>query len=441
MISSKNDDTLFSSYLDSIFLLSNSPNTVNTYKSGLNHFKKFTEQNYQLTVNKLVSSVKDGSHDVYRVFSEYVIYLDKLGKKPKSIKLWAGAVKGYLRHEGIKIYTEDFRQLVRLPKPRRQREEPLTKEIMLRLLRNLPVKLQTVVLVAVASGMRIGEMVQLRISDVDFGSNPTRIQIRAEITKTKEARETYLTSEATIALKDYLSRFFGRKEGETNETIKNQIIFGRTILVKRAKDENKPSTELRKKDSELRCTPAFIAQNSLATSLKLHIKKIPELNRSNENGRKMIHFHAFRKFFRTAVGNAVNRDYAEALMGHHFYLDTYYNLPAEKQLEMYLQAEPSLTLSDYSKIEEKQKEFEKEYLAVKQFIQKHFVGFPEFEKINDLVKEEVEPEKLKYNVSCTECKKFLGQSRSMQEGKLMQQVHKQECSIISKHNRYLDNVV
>jgi len=432
MISSKNDDTLFSSYLSSMFIISNSPNTVNTYKVGLNHFKKFVEQNCQLTINELVSSIKDGKQDVYRILSDFVGYLHSQGKAPKTIKLIAGAVKGYLRYEGIKIYTEDFRQLVRLPKPRRQREEPLTKEIILRLLRNLPVKLQTVVLVAVASGLRIGEIVQLRISDIDFNSNPTRIQVRAEITKTKETRETYITSEATIALKDYLSRFFGWKEGEKNETIKNQIIFGRTILVKRAKDENKPSTELRKKDSELRCTPAFIAQNSLATSLKLHIKKIPELNRLNENGRKMIHFHAFRKFFRTTVGNAVNRDYAEALMGHHFYLDTYYKLPAEKQREMYLQAEPSLTLSDYSKIEEKQKEFEKEYLAVKQFIQKYFVGFPEFEKINNLVKEETESEKPKYNVSCPNCKKFLGQSKSMSEGKLMQQAHKQECFIISK---------
>jgi len=108
MISSKNDDTLFSSYLSSIFIISNSPNTVNTYKVGLNHFKKFVEQNRQLTINELVSSIKDGKQDVYRMFSDFIGYLHNQGKAPKTIKLIAGAVKGYLRHEGIKIYTEDF---------------------------------------------------------------------------------------------------------------------------------------------------------------------------------------------------------------------------------------------------------------------------------------------------------------------------------------------
>jgi len=51
------------------------------------------------------------------------------------------------------------------------------------------------------------------------------------------------------------------------------------------------------------------------------------------------------------VGNAVGRDFAEALMGHGFYMDTYYQLPEDKKIEMYLDAEPYLTISDYKSIE------------------------------------------------------------------------------------------
>ena len=98
------------------------------------------------------------------------------------------------------------------------------------------------------------------------------------------------------------------------------------------------------------------AVNCLDHSLKRTLRKMPELDRKNENSRSLIHFHSFRKFFRTTVGEAVSRDFAEALMGHHFYLDTYYTLSDDKKTEMYLKAEPFLTISDFTKIEKNLKE-------------------------------------------------------------------------------------
>jgi len=38
-------------------------------------------------------------------------------------------------------------------------------------------------------------------------------------------------------------------------------------------------------------------------------------------------------------------------MGHGFYMDTYYQLPEEKKSQMYLEAEPHLTISDTKSIE------------------------------------------------------------------------------------------
>ncbi|TLX82293.1 MAG: hypothetical protein E6L00_04290 [Thaumarchaeota archaeon] len=117
--------------------------------------------------------------------------------------------------------------------------------------------------------------------------------------------------------------------------------------------------------TQRRSTSYLVAEQSLAHTLRGYLRKVPELNVKDENGRNVFHYHNFRKFFRTTVGNVVNRDFAEALIGHHFYLDTYYNLPPEKKLEMYQKAEPYLTISDYTKIEkdlktmsEKQRELE-----------------------------------------------------------------------------------
>lgn len=51
---------------------------------------------------------------------------------------------------------------------------------------------------------------------------------------------------------------------------------------------------------------------------------------------------------RTVVENACGRDFAEAMIGHKFYLSTYYNLSEAQKKELYLKAEPYLTISNYA---------------------------------------------------------------------------------------------
>jgi len=356
-------------YLDSVFLVSHSHHTVNSYRSGLNQFLRFVDESYDCSINEIISKIKLDVLDAYQVLKEFTIFLDKQGKRPATIKLWLTVVKGYFRHNSIKIYSEDFRQFVKIPKDVITREEPLTKEIITRLLRNVPAKLQTIILVAIASGMRIGEIVQIKISDIDFSTKPTKIRIRAKTTKTRESRETFLTGEATIALKDYLRRYYGWKVEQTNENLQDQIIFGRT--------------KIKKQNSELKHSPVIVTENVLITSLKTHIKKIPELSRLSENGRMVIHFHAFRKFFYTALSNITGSNYAHALMGHHDYLDTYYNLPEEQKQELYFKAEPFLTISDYTKIEKQlvgieqtQKDLQDNYLKLLNFFEKNNIMVP-----------------------------------------------------------------
>lgn len=352
---------LINDYLDSVYTISHSSSSVRVYGLGIRHFQEFLQTKHQISLDELIIKFKNEEVDPYQIINEFVIYLDKLGKKPASIKIWITGLKGFLRKCGVKIYTEDFRAIVKMPKKLKFREEPLTKEIILRVLNNVSPKLRTIILVAVASGMRIGEIVQFKLSDVDFDSKPTRIRIRAEITKTRESRETFLTSEATKSLKDYLTRYCDVGE---------DFIFG-------WKHKRKP------RNNNPRETPLQSTEAILINSLKRHLRNIPELSKVNENGIHMIHFHAFRKYFRTVVGNVVGRDYAEALMGHHFYLDTYYNLPDDKKREMYLEAEPSLTIANYVSIEKdlisvkkKQEEIESKYLDLIKLLKEEHVDFP-----------------------------------------------------------------
>lgn len=355
------EDKALEDYLDSIRLISNSTASVNAYRTAIigkpNGFRYFIKERYNCHEVQLAYRIKHGDYDVYKILREYVIFLHKAGIGSGTIRLWFAEVKGYLTDLGVEVYSEKCKQLIKLPKKPRFREKSLTKELIVRILRIVPLKLQTVILVAVASGMRIGEIVELKLSDIDFETRPTTINIRAETTKTREARETFLTKEATQAVKDYLRRYFGWKEGQTNSDIKNVRIFSRTSSCKR---------EQKKTDPQRSSVDLFV--HLLAN----YLTKIPELNEKNENGRRKIHWHAFRKYFYTVISDVAGRNFAEGLMGHRFYMDTYYTQPAEKRRKMYLEVEPYLTVSDFTKVEkdlerttEKQTEMNNELKEIK----------------------------------------------------------------------------
>lgn len=342
MIVSANFKKSVDEYLDSIYVISHSHSSVRVYGLAIQHLMEFCEHKFDLSLENMIIKMKEGSVDPYHVIKDFVIFLDKKGSKPASIKSWMPGIKGFLRHHGIKIYTEDFKMIVKLPKKIQYREEALTKEIIVRVLNNVNSRMRTMILVAISSGMRLGEILQITISDVDFHSTPTRVKIRAETTKTRETRETFLTQESTNALKDYLKKNFDWIDGISNIELGEKVIFGKT----KNHNDKKPKEWMKP-------TSHRSAVSSVGASLQKQLRDVPELSKMNGNGVHSIHFHAFRKFFRTIVGNAVGRDYAEALMGHHFYLDTYYNLHDEERKSLYLKAEPHLTISDFTKIEKK----------------------------------------------------------------------------------------
>ena len=342
----KTPEQALEDYLDSIYILSHSEASVKSYRTGIvgekNGFRIFLKEKHNCNEIQLSHRIENKELDVYKVLNEYVIFLDKKGIKPKTIRLWFTVVKGYFTHLQVEVFSEKCKQVVKLPKIRRVKKEALTKEVLVKLLRNLDAKLETAVLVATASGMRIGEIAGLKLSDIEFNRDPVKINIRAETSKSREDRETYLTNEASEALKDYLTRYFGWKEDSTNSQLQDLRIFGRTSKL-RIDDKR---SRLPHSDEQL--------SNAVLLQKTLHrrIAKVPELNRLARNGRKVIHFHAFREYFYTTVSNVSGSNFAHALMGHHEYLDTYYALSEKQQIKLYQKATPYLTISDYSKIEQ-----------------------------------------------------------------------------------------
>jgi integrase len=54
------------------------------------------------------------------------------------------------------------------------------------------------------TGMRAVEILSIRLKDINLDSNPVRVYIRGEFTKTRQDRYVYLTSEMTQQLKIWL---------------------------------------------------------------------------------------------------------------------------------------------------------------------------------------------------------------------------------------------
>jgi len=379
-IKEKSAEQMLNDYLDTIYLQSHSASSKKTYRTAIvgikNGFRIFLKEKHNCDEVQLAFRIQNKEFDVYEILSEYVIFLDKNSIKPKTIRLWLSIVKGYFSYMGIDVFAEKCKQRVKVPKIKRLKKEALTKEILIKLLHNLDPKLQSAVLLALSSGLRVGEITGLTLPDIEFNAEPVKINVRAETSKSGEDRETYISKEASEALRDYLQRFFGWREDSSNKKLQSLRIFGRTNKIRTENDSRLPTPQEQLSES-------IILQKALIRA----IRKVPELNKLARNGRRVIHFHAFREFFYTAVSNVSGSDYAHALLGHHEYLDTYYTLSNKEQIRLYKNAEPHVTISDYTKIEKslediqnKQTDIIEKYDAFERYLRQKDPAFLEFLK-------------------------------------------------------------
>jgi len=361
-------------FLEKKFRTSRSFSTKNTYKSALKKFMKFLRIQYNLDIQQVLRKIEAKEADPVEILDNFYSFLaefkrensDKIRYSNQTICDYIVVAKEFLNGEGCKIYNEDIKQRFKLPRKINVYEKGLTKDIINRIVRLANAKLAAAVLIACSSGMRIGEIVQLRFSDVDF-TEPTTITVRAETTKTKETRITHISSEATSALKDYLSRKNRQMNNEDYVFLLQHEDRLRHLRERLAKNQYNNSglqkmdkknisileSNLKEITKEERYAKSVLSTNhNLEKQLSNLIKNIPELDAKNENGRYSIHFHAFRAWFKTQVTDSHQSDFAEALMGHKSLKLVYYRQNEKVRAQTYLDVEHSLTIADTEKIDQ-----------------------------------------------------------------------------------------
>lgn len=113
--------------------------------------------------------------------------------------------KNFFEYCDIEISPRKFSLKVRLPKSVRKEKEPLNKEEIVTIINACSnLRLKTYVMLLAATGMRATEALSIRICDLDLESNPCKLFVRGEYTKTRSDRTILLTHEIARQLKYWL---------------------------------------------------------------------------------------------------------------------------------------------------------------------------------------------------------------------------------------------
>ena len=328
----------------------NSKSAINTRKmaeSSLTQFGRFTESEYHKTPEEIVSDLKDDDkalEKIYTVLNKWITWLGQdhpeiityLGRyknikktfraiHPNTQKQYLNHIKGFLEDVGgFDINSRRLRKRVRLPKAEEEEPEPLTKGELRILLDNCSNKKKTMLMVMKDSGMRIGEVLQLKKKDFDMTKTPIEIHIPAFATKTRKSRTTFVTRETRHVL---LRRL--------DETSQDDLVFGTNEDVRTS-----VNTQISEFD---------YMRNKICNTCPRFLEKY------DSNGRYKISLHSLRSFTATQCAEAVDESFAHGIIGHKKYLGQYIR-NQDKIAEKYLRAESNLMIYETIEIVEHSEE-------------------------------------------------------------------------------------
>jgi len=279
------------------------------FKSGGN----FKPSELQKKVNKRHKIVDDGiqryldeDRNFLEDFNNYILWMNKEKYAPKSIHATLSMVKKFFSRHGHKLTDEEWEdlQVLLAPNKPRTQDKTLTKEQLKSVLNHLGLSMRALILFLASTGARIGETLQLKVTDINLDLDPPEVTIRPQYTKKEVGgRVIWFSYEARDAIREWLKAKVDRKK-KTGEPFPKDIIFGfafgtatrmwHIALEKAGLDQRDPSTKHR-----------FY----------------------------VYHIHTLRKFFNTQlIMDGVHDNIIQAWMGHSKYLAEAYDRFTQEQL-------------------------------------------------------------------------------------------------------------
>jgi len=281
------------------------------------NFKKFLDQNYEHSkLEDIIDEVfvlkdQEREQSVFDLLQNYVNWLSENKYGHSVIRNYFNRIKQYFFYRGIKIYNEDVKANIDFPKKVVDPRHPLTKDEIKKILHFATPSRRALYLFMSSAGTRPEETVRLRKSDIDPNHLRPIVIIPGKFTKTKRGRKTYMSLEAWQIVKPIWD---GLKP--------NDLVFG-----------NNPNHEV--------ATPNEVLYF-------VRVRKRAGLTEKYESGTSKITLQSFRAWFITKC-NRIDYGFGHALAGHNQYMARYDRLNDEEKLQLYIKAEPTLSIYSETK--------------------------------------------------------------------------------------------
>jgi len=233
-------------------------------------------------------------------------------KVPQAIRNYVSRARKYMKLcGGVKIDVEDYADYVIVPADENDEEpEPLLKEELKLILENITKpRRKASVMYMKDTAARILETMRVKKKYFDLTTAPVTVNIPKSIVKGKTKKRTaFLTRESTPLIRQLLKNLGPEDFVFTDST----------------NEDSAKSNEER-------------AWNRLMKRLGFTEKKT--------NGHLKKNIHSIRAFNMTALKEATkDPDYAHGYGGHKKYLEQYIRLPLDRQIQLFKQSEPNLSI-------------------------------------------------------------------------------------------------
>lgn len=268
----------------------------------------------QLLTKIVLRSFEPFSHNLTNknIFHRIQEWLASLNISTSSRRTYLHVIKGYLYYNGFRLTNQDFKHNIKLPKPIKEERYPLSLAEIRRIFEVASYGKKTLFLGQLSSGMRLGEIVQLKKKHLDFTKKRVMVKIPSSIAKFGRARTTFFSSEVKLNLK---------------ELDDNDLVFG-----------TNPN--------------AIHAEISEETTLRKYLTKTGLNQKYESTNRYKINTHSFRAYFITKLSR-YDPNFAKLLAGQEQSnnLLQYDRLTDDEKLDLYLKFEPELLIFNNTKLE------------------------------------------------------------------------------------------
>jgi integrase len=316
--------------------------TRKNYETGLVHFQEFLNHMFAgaYSLETVIEGIGKKEIDPYTLIDNFVSFESTntrtvRGKEmkvlPQTIRAMLIGIKSYLAYYDIDFIPSKFKRKVKIPKVHKEDEEPLdSSDIRRILLACNNRRLKAYLLVLASGGMRAAEGLAIRLKDIDFTTSPTRVHIRKEYSKTRVARDIYISDEATHYLKQWVEWKYRTKRYNPRIQAPDDLAF--TL----AKNTESPIHD------SLYGIILKEFQNLLDTA------GLDE--RKESMRRRKITLHSLRRFVKTVISDQTNQDYSEWFLGHS--KSPYYTKKEPERREIYAtKCMKYLTFLDYTALQ------------------------------------------------------------------------------------------